>query len=582
MSRNWLRGVAGEWKIGRYPSILVPHQCLLDPTADAAARLNLRWSSPILFRLLILFFVAGSITEGAAPSEEMQVGINLNRISDYNPSWVFTDAMKQSRPWISFAYNTVTGEEKWGGGGAIEVDAGQWPAQLRSWQNEQGQLMRQRAGTLIFREIGTRYPGGIYRAEWRGKGRIEFGFAARAVRRGTRDDGTSFADVAVTPRDSGILVKIVESDRRDPIRSLELWMPPHAGQALPTESWDANSPFSPFHPLFVQRLAPFNTIRFVDWTATNWSTPHTWEQRTGVRERQSGDDNGKGVALEYVIALANQLDKHVWINMPHWADDNYVRNMARLFRDSLDEKLTIYVEWSNELWNYAPGFAAHPWLKEQLELPEHAGKSIWRLAAENIRQDLAVWTDVFADQPERLVRVVAGQAANPWIAQELARHVGVNHIDAIAASAYVQLTQTQRDSFGTTTTADDVINAALKNLVRVNKELTAHRQLADALSELAGREIQLVAYEGGQHLDARGREVPYLSALYEAQTHQRMETLYERLLEIGSRLNLRLMNHYAYVGRNSRHGSWGALTYQNQPLHDAPKYRALLAKIKAE
>ena len=46
------------------------------------------------------------------------------------------------------------------------------------------------------------------------------------------------------------------------------------------------------------------------------------------------------------------LQKDIWINVPVAASDDYVRELALLLRDNLDPNLHIYVEYSNEVWNW--------------------------------------------------------------------------------------------------------------------------------------------------------------------------------------------------------------------------------------
>lgn len=506
---------------------------------------------------------------------DLSLGINVNRVVDYNPSWVFVDAMKSSRPWIPIAYNTVTKQETWNDGEALELNAFGMPAALKRWKNEDGQLIQQRIATLVFREIGDAFPAGPYRAEWKGTGRVEFSLSATPREQSILDDGTHVAELDVIPSDAGIMIKILDVDPQDPIRALRLWMPPYQEEVF------SSATKSPFHPLFKQRLEPFSTIRFVDWTATNWTTPHTWSERTRVDTiSQSAHQNGKGVALEYIVALANELQKDCWINTPPWADDEYVREMAEFFRDNLEPGQKIYVEWANELWNFAPGFATHVWLKEELKRPESKNRSLWEVAAENIQRDLAIWTDVFANSPERVVRVVAGQSANPWVAKELVKNVGIQYVDAIACSAYIQLTPEQRSGFGPQTNVDDILATANQNLPRVRAELAAHKRLSDMCSKIAKRPVRLLGYEGGQHFDAGGREVTYLQALYDVQVHPGIEDIYRKLFAIVEAEGVELLNHYAYVGRNTPYGSWGALSRQDQSLRTAPKYRALLDRVE--
>lgn len=510
-----------------------------------------------------------------ANAQALSIGMNLNRIVDYNPAWVFVDAMKAARPWIAVAYDTQTHQETWNSGKPLELDATGMPKGLSAWTNDSNVRIEQRAVTLVFREIGNAFPAGVYLAQWQGKGKVDFLLSATMDAPSTSPDGHHTANIRVTPSNAGIMIKIMESDPQDPIRNLRLWLPDYDGISFsPPDNY-----LSPFHPLFKRRLAPFSTLRFVDWTATNWTTPHRWETRTATTAfTQSGYDNGKGAAFELMIALANETKKDLWINTPPWATKDYVRNMAKLFREQTDPKRKIYVEWANELWNFAPGFATHPWLKAQLQLPENRGVNLWTIAANRIQRDMQIWSDEFAASPNRIVRVVAGQSANPWVAKELAKKVLVKNIDAIACSAYIQLTPKQREGFNSDTKAQDILAAAHANLPRIRQELAAHKRLADMCSKIAKRPIKLVAYEGGQHFDAGGKTVPYLQALYAAQSHPEIENLYTKLLNIARDEGVELLNHYAYIDRNSVHGTWGALNTQDQPLETAPQYRALLGQ----
>ena len=59
------------------------------------------------------------------------------------------------------------------------------------------------------------------------------------------------------------------------------------------------------------------------------------------------------VPYEDEIKLANATGHGAWINVPYLADDNYVHQMARMFRDNLNPNAPIQVELSNEVWNAA-------------------------------------------------------------------------------------------------------------------------------------------------------------------------------------------------------------------------------------
>jgi hypothetical protein len=86
------------------------------------------------------------------------IGMNLDRIADYSPAWVFTDAFQSSRTWSSYSYNTATGAMSPSPQGtAIQVDAQGWPTSLSEWRNEQGQLIQQRLGSGMFTAIDGHY-----------------------------------------------------------------------------------------------------------------------------------------------------------------------------------------------------------------------------------------------------------------------------------------------------------------------------------------------------------------------------------------------------------------------------------------
>ena len=79
----------------------------------------------------------------------------------------------------------------------------------------------------------------------------------------------------------------------------------------------------------------------------NWSDRHTPDDAT------QQDYSGKaGVAWEYVIALANESGKDIWINIPVSASDDYVKQLALQLKKTLRPGLHVYVEHSNEVWNF--------------------------------------------------------------------------------------------------------------------------------------------------------------------------------------------------------------------------------------
>jgi hypothetical protein len=76
--------------------------------------------------------------------------------------------------------------------------------------------------------------------------------------------------------------------------------------------------------------------------------------------------NGKveGWCWEYVIELANILNKDIWINLNVCADDNYITSLAAKLKNELNAGINIYVEYGNEVWD--PGWHVQDkWVNDQ-------------------------------------------------------------------------------------------------------------------------------------------------------------------------------------------------------------------------
>lgn len=76
----------------------------------------------------------------------------------------------------------------------------------------------------------------------------------------------------------------------------------------------------------------------------------TWDNRT-LPTAPSFAAAGH-IAWEGVCQLANAVGRDVWINVPVWADDAYIAHIAQTLYDTCDPSLTIYFEYSNEVWNW--------------------------------------------------------------------------------------------------------------------------------------------------------------------------------------------------------------------------------------
>ncbi len=522
----------------------------------------------------------------AADGGHMRIGMNLENVVDWSPAWTFTDAFNASRGWIAQEFNTTTWETTWDVGAInpIRVDANGNPTMLTSRMNAAGQTIRQMAATLMFRDTGGAHPAGVYRAEWDGTGRVTFGFDATVVTTGRTAAGRSFADLQVAPSDNGILMRVEETSAADPVRNFDVWMPDYGGQRFAGQRWQPGASFSPFHPLFRQRLAPFGTIRFMGMQETNTSDIRTWADRRDANDiRQGSGAEGSpseplanGMAVEYMVQLANDLDADPWFNMPHMADDTFVRNFATYVRDHLEPGRKVYVEWSNEIWNFGWGFEASQWVMDQTRLLQNAGLDNWQVAGHEAKRDLDVWSSVFAGQTSRLVRVAGGWAANDWVTNRVVESMG-GSFDAITIAPYFSPDDAKRATYTAATSVDTILadtRAAVGTAVGWTR---THQTLADTWSTRLGRDIQLVAYEGGPHMD--GRSAPYQDAFYRAVNDPRMGDIYREYLKALDATGMDLFLDFQFTGQAGA-SSWGdfaKLHRMDEPLAGAHRYNAVVA-----
>ena len=438
----------------------------------------------------------------------MAVGMNLENVVDWSPAWTFTDAFKASRPWIAHAFNTATWGTSWDDASTppLQLDANGNVVRLVTWTNASGQAMQQRAGTLLFRDLGGGYAGGVYRAEWDGTGIVTFGFDARVITSGTTATGRKFADLQVTPSDNGIYLAIESTSPADPARNFNVWMPDWEGRRFAGQRWEPGAAFSPFHPLFLQRLAPFHTLRFMGMQETNSSDIRGWGDRRDAADVRQGSGPGgtasqpivNGISVEYMVQLANDLDADPWFNMPHLADDTFVRKFATYVRDHLEPGRKVHVEWANEVWNFGWGFEPSQWIAEQTKLPANAGLdpdlAHWQIAGREAKRDLDIWSDVFAGRTDRLVRVAAGWAAVDWVTGQIAEAIEASYRQLLnrtpLASERLGDAESQLRN-GVLTVADFIAQIALSDMFQVRLQRMAPlRSASAAYLSLLGRAAQ--------------------------------------------------------------------------------------------
>ncbi|MCB2199435.1 T9SS type A sorting domain-containing protein [bacterium] len=519
--------------------------------------------APLFLVLTLSLLVAGPLV--AQPSQDCQLGVGTNIAGpvDYGSEWPFVNAFKYSRTWT--IQNSV-----WVGGGenpwdyealhdSLQVDMDGYPLYLpQSFASAETSVV---VAAVFANPVVM--PQGDYVMLYEGVGTFET-YSAFTIT--SSEPGRLVIHVDADPNDNIGTIRILTSDESDPVRNIRFIMPGHE------ETYASE----PFEPNWLEKLEPFNSIRFMDWGITNNSILSSWEERPHV------DDytwTRHGVPYEWMVRLCNMTQKDMWICVPHLADDTYIENLAILVRDSLDTNLEVYVEYSNETWN---------WMFEQTHyLNDNGDQDVpWpERTVPYIQNTLDIWSGVFEGQMDRLTRVVGVQGGYFDVANRVASNLREGSVDALSPAAYFHFTSEGYEALETA--GED----ATVEMVLEWAEYGMDHESYPAMVEMAGLAetlgLELLFYEGGQHLTPNpfGSVQPYNQALVDAQLDDGMYDLYadwlDRLRNLSDDPKL-LMNFSFMSPLSGRYGSWGALTSVDlQPpyIETAPKYQALLEAI---
>ncbi len=498
-------------------------------------------SLPWLMACLWLLF--GVTTTRAEPILSSG-GINLQANTDWATQGAWVNVLNQFRRWGDY-------DEPWE------------EASFTQGYAEQGIPLGD-SGSVASMDGG--YPTGVYQLSYEGSANVSLSGRFTLV------DGSRQTVAGVTTAQysfdasggSSATLRIAGNRLDDPVRNLKLIAP----------GYDLNTT-KVFRDEFVRKLQPFDTLRFMDWAETNDSLAASWAARRPAgdllqtRDLTDAQTAARGgVAWEHMITLSNQASRDAWINIPHLADDDYVRNLARLWRDGLSPDLKVIVEFSNELWN--GNFQQH----HDVRPPE--GRLYYNAVAPRILTISQIFKEEFAGQLDRLEVVLAGQAANDFhVDRALDYFVDQGYapsevVDAIAIAPYFS------GGNPSVATLDELFAEIDEDLTNdVPLRIADHKAWADAYG------LKLYAYEGGQHLlpvsegALTEAEDEVLKLL--AQSDPRMRDAYLRYAELWADLGGDRFVFFNLNGLSSTHGYWGALEDLQDP--GSVKWDAILSLL---
>ncbi len=386
-----------------------------------------------------------------------------------------------------------------------------------------------------------------------------------------------------------------------------------------------------FNPAYLRLLSNFKVIRMMNFMEASpgisacrnnqgiidnacVAAVTLWDDRAKLSDASWGGSgrtpmkNRKGVPVEVLVELANQLHADPWFTMPHYVDDLYVHKFAEYTLNHLNAALKPYIEYSNETWNSGfigfhymqakgleiAGFDTIP-VEYQREGSSRNGKYFARLRYYSQRavEIFKIWESSFGN---KLVRVIGTSQGDTVLSEQLLQfQEAPNHVDALAVAPYFFGCIDNQGScsnapkvLSTASSVDDIFDIIDQPFPTDPSALDATLVKIERQTQIAQREgVQLIAYEGGQHLTIMGAlgslsetEKDNFRTLFQAANRDpRMKQRYQKLLtgwKSYSNKKTTLFTLYTLPQTYYRFGNWGIKEHLGKSRRESPKFDAVM------
>lgn len=503
-----------------------------------------------------------------AASDAPALGYGLDGIADWSTQVPFVDLMKSSRQWVGHLKDA-----EWGGWGQAELedggylDAEGWPVKIPE------RLTKIETFMLTDFPEDARQHNGLYRLSWEGEGKIDLSGSSRATRYGDHEIWFRFSvgggplGIVIyntDPNGTGDNIRNISIVREDQIPLFE------AGVV--------------FNPEWLRVVEDVRLVRFMDWMFTNGSDLERWADRPVISDYSY---TRRGVPVELMVELVNQIGADPWFTMPHKADDDFMRRFAAYVQSHLRAGLKAHVEYSNEVWNFL--FPQTHWAAAEAEKlwgADTGGDAWMQFYGHRSAQMAQIWSEIFAQDMDRLTRVLATHTGWPGLEQgalnaPLAVQQGapkpVEYFDAYAVTGYFGLeygsdekapvvvkwiAESQAAGLGYQTAIENVARDLQSNgLKQLTEELWPHH------ANVAKKHgLDLIMYEGGTHVVGHldWTENEELTAFFHALNYSpEMAEIYHALLSAWEANGGTVFNAFVDVSKPSKWGSWGTRRHLN-------------------
>ena len=342
--------------------------------------------------------------------------------------------------------------------------------------------------------------------------------------------------------------------------------------------------------------------------AVSWADRATLSDAVWGGSGRTAHTKRNGIPVEVIVALANTLQRDMWVNMPHYADDEYISSFANYVSQNLDQNLKTYIEYSNETWN--PGFLGHFYVEDKgieagfntvpaefVGFRDEEYFARLRFYSNRAVDIFNLWKTAFNGSTDRLVRILGTNQGDKVLSEQMIINVGENNVDAIAMAPYffgcVQNTGSCIDApkvLKDAKTVNDVFDIIDQDISIDPSALSGTIGKIELQAGIAAKyNVQLLAYEGGQHLTtsimgalllSEAEKAEFRELFKQANRDSRMKSRYETLLYAWMGFTAEgasLFTLYTLPQSYYRFGNWGLKEHLNKSRSDSPKYDGVMS-----
>ena len=486
-------------------------------------------------------------------------GLNLGgQPQAYGDTFSALNLFHGADAWITFGPN---GEEL---RNQVSIDSEGWLTELP--------VVNGVAQTVSANIFYTRVmPPGDYIVEWTGEGTLSTYSEMEPL--GNNKFRIKF-DGSSADNENGITLFIELTDPNntgDYIRDIKVYQEKYTDLVAMDEHFD---------PVWFNAIDDFRVLRTHDWQGTNTSQVTDWSAEIETADQAFWVRDGRGMPYELLVEVANQSRSDLWINIPHMATDDYMREVAEYVKANLDAGLRVYVEYSNEYWS--EGFDQHQYLIDQGaaqfgDVP-FANAQAYAARASEMTQ---IFKAVFGAAGDRLYPTVTlnhnafntDEALTMLTSPAYVAQGGISLLDAgirhLATDGYLGWyspdPNTEAMLDGWMAEADGGFGSARDFLIdQLNSNMIPAWAIGRALADLYG--LSYGIYEGGALLINGSYEDPgprrFTLFNESVQLSDEMKAVYEAALaawaDVGS-------GPYAWYADTGRWGEWGDYGLWNAP-----------------